>query len=387
MTKKEAIIIGAGISGATLARLLAEENWNVSVYEKRRYVGGNCFDKRAANGVLYHRFGPHIFHTINNEVASFVQRFAKFNGYINRVAVYLPNNQKSRLPFNFKQIRIFDPKNAEKIIGFLKNKFPHEHKISITTLHELSRELPCLAKLADWLYANIYAPYTAKMWGVPINKIDPAVISRVGITLSDDESYFPGAILQGLPVGGYTLFIEKILKHKNIKLFLNSDGLKNLELQSGKTKWKNQNVNCPIIYCGPIEKLLNNKYGLLPYRSLEFRFVTRNIEKAQEWPIINYPLDKKRTRTVEYKQLTKEKSNKTILSTEYPGAYNPENKKWNIPYYPINNDENAKIYQEYRSELNQYKNLHLLGRLAEYRYLDMDAAIWSAMNLFKKIRD
>lgn len=139
------------------------------------------------------------------------------------------------MPFNFPQIRAFDPNNGGAIIEFLRRKFPCAKKVSILELQKVRREFPPVGRLADWLYENIYAPYTAKMWGVPIDQVDPNVISRVGVTLSDDESYFPGALLQGLPVGGYTAMIKRILDHPNIDLRLKTDGLKKLSLSGEGT--------------------------------------------------------------------------------------------------------------------------------------------------------
>lgn len=380
---QKVIIIGAGISGATLANILANNNWQVEVYEIKNHIGGHCYDLLSKDNVLYHQYGPHIFHTERDNVIKFISQFAKFNGYINKVGVKLPRKQ-TQLPFNFKQIRKLDPKNGDAIVAFLKQKFPNQSKVSILELRK-HREFEPLNKLTDWIFDNVYAPYTAKMWGIKITDIDPSVIARVGITLSDNESYFPTAKLQGLPVGGYTKMIAKMLDHKNIKVTLNFDALKALKIQENQTFWNGELVKYPIVYCGPIEALCNYKYKHLPYRSLEFKFQTFNTSKKQYLPIINLPKDPKRTRTVEYKQMTKQRTQKTVISTEYPGAFQPNAKKWNIPYYPINNATNNTHYQRYRNALKDTKNLYLLGRLAEYQYFDMDVAISSAIHLSERL--
>lgn len=384
-TTKKAIIIGAGISGATIANLLANNEWKIDVYEKKNFVGGLCYDLKSKDGILYHKYGPHIFHTEHDEVISFIKKFAKFNNYINKVQVKLPKNILTRLPFNFSEIKKIDKTNGTKIVNYLKKLYPNKAKISILELKK-HREYEPLNKIVDWVYENIYAPYTAKMWGISISNIDKNVIARVGITLSNNESYFPTAKLQGLPIDGYTKMISKMLDNDNITIHLNTDALKHLMIKSNKIYWDNQLIEYPIIYCGPIEALLNYKYGILPYRSLEFKFKTYEVTYKQDFPIINFPKDKIRTRTVEYKQLTKQNNSKTIISTEYPGEFNLNNKKkWNIPYYPINNIKNNLLYNKYVNTLSKLKNLYLLGRLAEYRYLDMDTSILSAINLYKKI--
>ncbi|WP_052663094.1 UDP-galactopyranose mutase [Mycoplasmoides pirum] len=380
---KKVIIVGAGISGCSIANLLANKGYLVDIYEKKDYVGGHCYDLLSKDKILYHQYGPHIFHTEHDEVINFIRQFAKFNNYINKVQVKLPNKKTTRLPFNFKEIKKIDPKNAKSIINLLKKLFPNQQKVSILELKKY-REYEPLNKIVDWVLDNIYAPYTSKMWGIKISEIDENVIARVGITLSDNESYFPTAKIQGLPIGGYTNMIKKMIEHPNINLNLNVDALKFLKFKNNKTYWKNKEIKDQIIYCGPIEALLNYKFGVLPYRSLEFIFKTFNVSKKQEFPIINLPKDKKRTRTVEYNQMTLQKTKKTIISTEYPGEYKRNAKKWNTPYYPINNSINNALYKKYYNEFKSIKNFHLLGRLAEYKYLDMDTSILSAIKLAKK---
>lgn len=381
--KKIVHVIGSGISGATISRILADNGYLVKLYEKNDYIGGNCHDLKSKDNILYHKFGPHIFHTENEKVINFIKPFFKTNNYINKVGVKV-NKIITQLPFNFKQIRKLDPKNASKIISYLKVKFPNQKKVSILEIKKY-RDFEPLNKMVDWVFDNIYAPYTSKMWGIKIEDIDPSVIARVSITLSDNESYFPTAKIQGLPIGGYTKMISSILDHKNINLILKTDALKLFKFTRNFIYLNSKKINDLVIYCGPIEALNNYKYGRLQYRSLHFVFNTYNLSKKQIFPIINLPLHKTKTRTVEYTQMTKQKSNKTIISSEYPGAYNPDSKYWNIPYYPINDSKNNLLYNKYKNEFKNLKNFYLLGRLAEYKYLDMDAAILSALNLSEEI--
>ncbi|WP_033160090.1 UDP-galactopyranose mutase [Mycoplasmoides alvi] len=381
---KKVIIIGAGISGCSLANLLANNSYQVDIYEKQNHLGGHCYDLLSKDKIMYHKYGPHIFHTEHDEVIKFITQFAKFNGYINKVQVKLPNKITTRLPFNFSEIKKMDLKNGNEIVAYLKEKFPNKPKISILELRKF-RDYKPLNKIVDWVYDNVYAPYTAKMWGIDIKDIDESVIARVGITLSENESYFPTAKIQGLPIGGYTKMMYKMIDHPNINLHLNVNAFDYLKIAKNQIYWNKSICNDLIVYCGPIEALLDYKYGVLPYRSLEFKFQTFNTKRKQKFPIINLPKDKAKTRTVEYKQMTKQKCEKTIISTEYPGAFDINGKKWNLPYYPINNKKNNELYNKYYNELKKIKNLYLLGRLAEYKYLDMDTSILSAINMSKKI--
>lgn len=383
---KKVIIAGAGISGATIARLFAEQNYRVEVYEKQNHIGGNCYDLKNKDGILFHRYGPHIFHTDKKPVMTFVKRFTKFNNYVHKVGVIV-DSQMYQLPINFCQIKkILSPKNGGKLCRFLKSHYPDQKKISLLDLCKI-KHFETLNQLTKWLFENIYAPYTAKMWGTPLEAIDPSVVERVKITLAESENYFLDTKLQGLPVDGYTRMIQNILEHKNISVKLNCDIFEHLEIKQEHLWWNNKKLENIVIYCGPIEACLNRKFGYLPYRSLRFVFKTYDESKVLPFAVVNDPSHHTKTRDTEYTQLTMQKINKTIISSEYPGAYNPNDPLYNVPYYPINKPENIEHYQQYKKALRNIKNFYLLGRLAEYKYYDMDAAINSAMNLFEQIHN
>lgn len=371
-------IFGAGISGCTLARTLAEKGYKVNLYEKNKFIGGNCYDYVDKNGVLIHKFGPHIFHTSNKQVIKFINRFCKLNSFQNEVISYV-DNKYIPLPVNFESIKIIDKKNAQEIIKILKQKFPKKTTITFFELRNINN--PLIQKMTNYIFKNMYANYSSKMWGTNFENISPDTINRVKICLSNNRSYFPDDIYQGLPTNGYTEMIKKIISHKNINLVLNSRD--KLTIKNNKMYINNKSNESPTFYCGSIDELLNYKFGLLPYRSLRIKFESFNKNSYQNNAVINYPAHKTMTRIAEYKKMTLQKTKKTTISKEYPGGFNLNSKDYKVRYYPIKNEKNLKIYNKYLNLLSKVKNFYPLGRLAEYKYYDMDEAIISAINKSK----
>lgn len=382
--KKQVLIIGCGISGASLARRLADNGWHVDIYEKEDHIGGNCFDSKNKKGILIHNFGPHIFHTSNEEVYKFISKFTKLNGYVNKVFVSV-KNKFFPLPINFNSIKIIMKNKAEKIIHVLKNHFPDSKTVTIFQLKKIKDKN--VKEFLNWITKNVYVNYSTKMWGVKFSEIDPKTINRIKIVLSYEHNYFPDDKYQGLPVGGYTKFITKMINHPNIKIHLNQDGIKYLSFKKN-ILWRNKKVTSPIIFCGPLDEILNYKYGKLPYRSLNFKFKTFHKKNFQLAAVINYPAHPTITRITEYKFMTKQKqANHTTISLEYPGKFDLSSKKFNQRLYPILNKENIAIYKKYLCFFKKYKNFYCLGRLSQYRYFDMDDAIFEALRLAKELQN
>ena len=371
-------IFGTGISGCTMARLYAEKGYKVNFYESKKNIGGNCYDFLDKE-IYVHKFGPHIFHTSNKDVINFVKKFAKFNGYKHRVLV----NVKSKvvpLPINFQSIKDLFGKKSLEIIKLLKKNFKNKPFVTLYELMAIKDDV--IQEFTKFLYNNVYGNYTSKMWGVPLEKIDPNVISRVKIILSNVDNYFPEDKFQGLPSDGYTNMMKNMINHKNIKLFLNS---KKQITFKGKNIYIDGILNKnQIFYSGPIDQLLNFKFGVLPYRSLDIKFETIAKESFQDASVVNYPAHKSMTRISEYKKMTLQSSKYTIISKEYPGKYDAKSKKFCNRYYPIHNKNSELIYKKYCNYLKKFSNFHMLGRLAEYRYYDMDDAIANAISIFKR---
>lgn len=380
---KKIRIIGCGISGATLANLLAKKGWVVDIYEKNDFVGGNCFDSKNEDGILIHNFGPHIFHTSNEEVYHFISQYTTLNSYVNKVLVYL-DSKTFPLPINFESINTIMGNKSKKIIDTLKRLFSNKKTITLFDLQKVQN--PLLDDFANYIFKNVYANYSTKMWGLKFNQIDKSTINRVKIVLGYDHNYFPEDKYQGLPINGYTEMIKKMINHKNIHLHLNIDVKDHLKI-TDKMEWDKKQINGPIVYCGSLDELFNYRYGVLPYRSLNIKFQTYKLESFQQVAVINYPADQKMTRICEYKKMTFQKSYKTTISKEYPGKFELDSKVFNKRYYPIINSKNLSLYNKYLSLLLPFKKVYCLGRLAQYKYFDMDDAIAEAFLLAKEINN
>lgn len=376
----DAIIVGSGFSGAVCARQLAEQNKKVLILEKNSHVGGASYDCFNKHGILIHPYGPHIFHTDDEEVFNWISKFTNLNSYQHKVVANIPF-KKDRLifpiPFNFTSLEL-TCNNSDLLKKKLLNEF-NQSKVSIFNLQE-SKDKD-IAQLGQYIFETVFYHYTKKQWGTI--DIDKSVLNRVPISLSYNETYFQN-LYQGLPENGYGELFKKILSHKNITLRLNFNALNVLTFKDNQIYFQNKPFLGKIIYTGEIDKLFNCCYGKLPYRSISFQFETLNKDKYQEnYATVNYPLDKHYTRITEFKNLTgQEISGKTTILKEYPIAQIDGFE----PLYPILNNFNKSLYYKYKDLANNFNNLFLLGRLAEYKYFNMDEVIHNALLLSKTLK-
>lgn len=377
---KKIKIIGAGLSGAVLARILAENEFDVEIIEKRESVGGNVFDHKV-KGITIHKYGPHIFHTSKKDVIEFMNRFWKLNKFKNIVEGYVGENLVP-IPFNFKSIDICFPNKKEDIKKILLENYPG--KDNITILELFKNKNPLIKEVANFIYKNIFENYTTKMWNLKPEEIDSSVTARIPVILSYKNTYFNDEY-EGVPEDGYSKTIERILDHKNIKFYVNKNGIDYLNFNKDSISFKNDD-NCLIIYTGPLDALFSNKFGILDYRSLDIKIEEITREKFQKTAVVNYPAHPTMTRITEYKNMTFDiNPDVTIISKEYPGTYSPSSKNFNEPYYPLATDEARKKYLKYKEIADNFKNLYLLGRLANYKYINMDQAVEDALIMARKI--
>ena len=369
---KQIIIVGTGISGSSIARLLAEQGQQVTIIDSKPHIGGNCYDYYDENGICIHKYGTHIFHTDNKEVWDFVSRFTKWHPYMHKV-LGLVDGQLVPIPFNLNSIhKVFPTSLANRLEEKLISRFGFNKKVPILELRKTDDA--DLNFLAEYIYQKIFLIYTMKQWGQKPEDIDPAVTGRVPVYISKDNRYFQSR-WQGIPDKGYTALISEMLNHPNINVELNTKWMDVAPLYKDDT----------IFYSGAIDELMDRKFGDLPYRSVNFDFRTYNQEFFQENSVVNYPENYDFTRIGEYKYFLNDKSNKTVVSYEYPEPY--EYGK-NEPYYPIKSDENLALYQKYLALAKEkYPNIHLLGRLGDYKYYDMDKAIKRAFALMATINN
>ncbi len=369
-------IIGAGPAGCTLARALAEGTGaQVQVLERRAHIAGNAYDEPDAAGVLVHRYGPHIFHTADAQAQAFLSRFTQWHPLHHRVLANV-HGQLLPVPFNLRSLRMaFDPDTAARMEAALRTAFGEGARVSILALR--AREEPLLRALAEYVYENVFVHYTQKQWDAAPDALDPAAMARVPVLVSEDDRYFQDP-WQGMPADGYTAMFARMLDHPGIHVTLQADACERLKL-CGQTLWLD-GAPCaePVIYTGALDELMGFAFGRLPYRTLDFAFETFAQDAFQPVGVVNYTVSEAFTRITEFKKLTGQHlPGVTTIAREYPRAC----QAGDIPYYPIPDAQSTARYQRYREQAQRCQNLHLLGRLAEYRYYNMDAIVGCALTL------
>lgn len=362
INKYDYLIVGSGFSGATIAELLATQlNKKILLVEKRDHIGGNAYDCYNKDGILIHKYGPHIFHTNYDDVWQYLSQFTEWNGYRHRVLAYV-NGKKVPIPINLTTVNSLLNKNftEKEVINYLESVRVNLPKI------ENSRDV-IVSQVGEFFYEKFFRNYTYKQWGVYPEKLSPEVTKRIPVRFNTDDRYFSDKY-QGLPFEGYTKLFEKMLTHKNITIMLNTDYKEVI----------NDIKFDRLIYTGPIDYFFDYEYGKLPYRSLNFESETVEKEYFQEVAVVNYPNDYDFTRITEFKHMTMQKHPKTTIFREYP-------KSEGEPYYPMPMDDAISIYDKYKKETRKLKSVYFIGRLAEYKYYNMDQVVKRALDIFESI--
>ncbi|MBS5865856.1 MAG: UDP-galactopyranose mutase [Coriobacteriaceae bacterium] len=379
----DAVIVGAGYAGAVCARRLAEQSgFKVAVLERRPHIAGNAYDRFDEAGVLIHEYGPHIFHTNDERGFDFLSRFTDWTDYQHKVLANI-HGTLMPVPFNHKSLKLaFGEEKGEHLYQKLVAAFGENKKVPIMQLREAND--PELSEVADYVYENVFLYYTMKQWGKTPDEIDPAITGRVPVFVGDDDRYFPTATYQGEPVDGYTALFERMLDHDLIEVYLNVDARDILSVSETRVQICGVPYGGEVIYTGPLDELFNMDLGPLPYRSLDMRFETLDIDQFQPVGTVNYTTSEDFTRITEFKNLTGQVlPGKTTIMREYPMPYEPGGNQ--TPYYAILEEQNIELYKAYRARVEGLLNFHVVGRLAEYRYYDMDGVVSSALALSDEI--
>ncbi|MCD8283622.1 MAG: UDP-galactopyranose mutase [Opitutae bacterium] len=365
--KNFALVVGAGISGATIAERLASAGRRVLVVDSKPHIGGNCHDYRDNNGICVHSYGTHIFHTNDKAVWDYLSAFTKWHPYMHKVLANI-DGAEVPIPFNLNSLNQLFPRSlASRIEKRLLGKFGFGVRTTILELRESDDNL--LKQLGEFVYEKVFLHYTLKQWGMKPEELDPAVTARVPIFVSRDNRYFRDKY-QAIPRAGYSAMIGKMLGHENIEVRLNTpfSAIRN-----------DIPAETPIFFSGSIDEFFDYELGELPYRSVSFEFAEYDREFFQSVACVNYPCNYDFTRIGEYKHFLGDKSPKTVVSFEFPSAF--ERGK-NERCYPISSPENATLYARYLAKAEQdTPNVHFHGRLGDYRYYDMDKAVGRALAL------
>jgi UDP-galactopyranose mutase len=342
-------------------RLAAAWDKKVLLIDKRPHIGGNAYDHYDEAGILVHKYGPHIFHTNSKDVFDYLSRFTAWRPYQHRVRASV-DGQILPIPINLDTVnRLY----GLSLTSFQLDEFfasVAEPRSPIRTSEDV-----IVSKVGRELYEKFFRNYTRKQWGLDPSELDSTVTARVPVRTNRDDRYFSD-VYQSMPLHGYTRMFERMLAHPNIKILLNTD-YREVEqvIPFGE-----------MIYTGPVDEYFDYEYGKLPYRSLEFKFETHNMPVFQEAPVVNYPNEYAYTRCTEFKYLTGQEHAKTSVVYEFPRAEGD-------PYYPVPRPENAELYKKYQALAERTGRVHFVGRLATYKYYNMDQVVAQALSLFAKI--
>lgn len=386
----DVIIVGAGLSGAVMAeRFASQSNKRVLVLEKRAHIAGNCYDYvDPTTQILVHQYGPHLFHTDNEEVFRYLSEFTDWVDYHHKVTASLSLDGRDvcvPLPFNFSSIRAcFAKSQAELLINKLRKRFGDGARVSILALRQEQDQ--DLMTLADFVYEQVFINYTTKQWGKTPEQIDPAVTARVPIVCSEEDGYFSDPH-QCVPKQGYTAMVANMLASPLIDVQLNTDFRErvNIDLDNKSITLDGKPFLGEVIYSANLD-LLTMGHEALPYRSLRFEFETLAQKTFQQGTTVNYPQHPSMTRITEFKHIPNSQSvsDQTIIVKEYPIDYDPNNPAASVPYYPLFDENSQSLFQQLRAHAEQVPNLTLVGRLAQYQYFDMDDAVANALTLFDR---
>lgn len=356
------LIVGAGFAGAVVAEQLARIfQQKVLVVDKRPHIAGNAYDHLDPHGILVHKYGPHIFHTNSAEVFEYLSRFTKWRPYEHRVLAQV-GSQLVPIPINLDTVNQLYGLNLSA--GDLE-KFFAERAEKVAQVR--TSEDAVVSRVGRDLYEKLFRGYTRKQWGLDPSELDAQVTARIPVRTNHDDRYFTDTF-QAMPLNGYTRMFENMLDHPGIKLELGVDYREVIKRVSYQH----------MIYSGPIDEFFDYRYGALPYRSLEFRHETLNQARLQPVAVINYPNDHAYTRVTEFKHLTGQVSANTSVVFEYPRATGD-------PYYPIPRPDNAALYRKYEALAQAANNVHFVGRLATYKYYNMDQVVAQALTLCSRL--
>ncbi len=363
------LIVGAGLTGATLAeRIAAVLGERVLVIDRRDHIAGNAHDRLDDAGILIHRYGPHIFHTNSEKVWAYLGRFTRFRPYEHRVLAAI-DNQLVPVPFNFRGIdTFFGGAAGERLKQRLIARHGRDARVPIMKLREDAD--PDIRRLADFVFEKVFLGYTTKHWGLTPQELSPSVMARVPVTIGEDDRYFVDRF-QALPADSYTAMVGRMLDHPLIEIATSTD-VADLPAEARAAR---------TIYTGPIDAWFDRCFGALPYRSVRFEMRTADVERLLPAASINYPNEHAFTRETEVKQLTGQIHPKTTIMRDYPMAHVPGE---NEPYYPVVNSRNQALLDQYRQAARS-EPVIFCGRLGEYRYYDMDQAVAAALATFDTI--
>jgi UDP-galactopyranose mutase len=356
------LVAGAGFAGSVIAERLARKyNKRVLICDRRSHIGGNAYDHYNEDGILVHKYGPHIFHTNSADVFQYLSQFTKWRNYEHRVLAQV-DGRLVPIPINLDTVnKLYDLSLTEdQLEAFFAGRA--EKKEQIRTSEDV-----VVARVGRELYEKMFRGYTRKQWGLDPSELDASVTARIPVRTNRDDRYFTDTF-QSMPLHGYTRMFENMLDHPNIRIMVNTD-YRDIEHEIAFKE---------MVYTGPVDEYFGCRFGKLPYRSLEFKHEVHDKETFQIAPVVNYPQEHAYTRITEFKYLTGQQHQKTAVVYEFPRAEGD-------PYYPVPRPENAALYKQYEALAQATPNVHFVGRLATYKYYNMDQVVAQALTVVAKL--
>lgn len=380
-SEMDVLIIGCGLSGSVIARHLADQGKKVTVLERREHIGGNMYDYVDEHGFLVQKYGPHTFHTNQQELYAYMCRYEQWQPY-HLICGAVWDDTYTPTPFNFTTIDTFFPAEQARI---LKQKLQQAFlgRKTATVLEVLAHPDPDIRGYAEYLFQHDYAPYTAKQWGIAPDEIDPSVLKRVPLRFSYEDGYFDD-MYQVMPKHSFTFFFQNLLDHPNIEIQLQVEALDRLYARNGRLFLDGKELTSPVIYTGALDELFGCIYGRLPYRSLRFEWRYEKVNSFQNAPVVAYPQELGYTRITEYKKLPFQDKSGTSYAVEYPAPYLEGGHM--EPYYPVLTEASQQQYARYGYLAKQIPNLVCCGRLADFKYYNMDQALKRALEVCENLK-
>ena len=378
---KKYLIVGCGLTGSVIGRELAEAGYQVVIWDKRSHIGGNMYDYRDSHGIVVHKYGPHCFHTKKKELYDYMCKYNDWREF-RIVCKAVIDGIATPSPFNFQTIDDFYSKEkAESLKSAFLSEYPDREFVTVVEALESTNKQ--IRDYAQFLFDKDYSLYTAKQWGMSPSEIDPSILKRVPLRLSYNDGYFDDEY-QVMPVTTYENFFKNILNHPNISVFLEVDALEHITkdeqtntlLVDGKDEYI-------VVFTGALDELFDCQFGKLPYRSLCFEWKYEDKDSFQPAPLVAYPQEEGYTRIVEYKKLPIQEVKGTSYAVEYPLPYIKGAEV--DPYYPVLTDESKDLYNRYLRLASSYKNLIPCGRLADFKYYNMDQCLERSLAMAKQI--
>ena len=381
--KYDAVVVGSGFSGCVAARELADKGKKVLILEKKHEIGGMMADYTDENGICIHKYGPHVFMINSDEVCGYLRKFCDLIPVTNYVHAYVKGKYVS-IPTNFYSLdALYGTEKSRRLQEKLIALYGEGKEVHILTMRNCEDEE--IRELAEDLYESIFVGYNAKMWGLKPEELDPSIPGRLPIRVAYNNKNCRKKY-ELIPSNGYADLFNQIVDSPNIDILLNTDAADVIEIEENHIKIDGKPYSGIVVYTAPLDELFSCEFGELPYRALHFEIDVHRGKREAPSAVTTFPLDYDKVRTTDMVELLDQRADAYVANvSEYPGAYSKTSERYNVPAYPVLNDNSSRVFSKYKARADAVAGLYYVGRLAEYKYFDMEASIESSLKCSAKI--